>query len=349
MRYLLAQNRTGSAMSPTIYDIARLANVSKSTVSRVLNKQTNISPEALERVLKAIEELNYQPNKLARALTSSGFDAIMVISTRSTKTTAGNPFFSEVLHAITARAELEGFDVILQTSKNSKEDLQKCVSKIKQKMIKGIIMLSSPTDESFFEELDQYAIPVVVIGKVDGEFKHVCSVDTDNYHDSIALTQTLLNKGHRKIACLHAPLDYHVSVDRLAGFKDCLHQQNINLPDEWIVDGGYTNETALVAAQNLLSGEVIPEAIFATDSLKLMSIYRIAQEKGIKIPEQLSVVGYSNDMLSFLLSPPPGGIEVPTLELGTAGSALLFDKITGKVAPGRTIIPTVITLTDSVM
>lgn len=79
-------------MSPTIYDIARVAGVSKSTVSRVLNKQTNISPEAREKVLKAIEELNYQPNKVARALTSSGFDAIMVISTRSTKTTAGNPF-----------------------------------------------------------------------------------------------------------------------------------------------------------------------------------------------------------------------------------------------------------------
>lgn len=335
-------------MSPTIYDIARLANVSKSTVSRVLNKQTNISPEAQERVLQAIEELNYQPNKLARGLTSSGFDAIMVISTRSTKTTAGNPFFSEVLHTITARAELEGFDVILQTSKNSREDLQKCVSKIKQKMIKGIIMLSSPTDESFFEALDQYAIPVVVIGKVDGEFRHVFSVDTDNYRDSIALTEILLNKGHRKIACLHAPLDYHVSVDRLAGFKDCLHKHNIALPEEWIVDGGYTSESALEAANSLLSGKNIPQAIFATDSLKLMSLYRIAHEKGITIPRQLSVVGYSNDMLSFLLSPPPGGIEVPTLELGAAGSALLFDRIAGKTAPTRTLIPTAMVLTNSI-
>ncbi|MEL4013575.1 LacI family DNA-binding transcriptional regulator [Dryocola clanedunensis] len=334
-------------MSPTIYDIARVAKVSKSTVSRVLNKQTNISPEARDRVLQAIEELNYQPNKLARALTSSGFDAVMVISTRSTKTTAGNPFFSEVLHAITARAEDEGFDVILQTSKNSEEDLQKCISKIKQKMIKGIIMLSSPRDESFFEELDRYAIPVVVIGKVEGDFSHVFSVDTDNYRDSVALTQALLDKGHRKIACLHAPLDYHVSVDRLAGFKDCLQAQGINLPEEWIVDGGYTNETALEAAKKLLGGSELPEAIFATDSLKLMSLYRIAHENGIAIPQQLSVVGYSNDMLSFLLAPPPGGIEVPTQELGAAGSALLFDKIAGKNSPSRMIIPTTLTLTGS--
>ncbi|WP_159566862.1 LacI family DNA-binding transcriptional regulator [Budvicia diplopodorum] len=335
-------------MSPTIYDIARVSGVSKSTVSRVLNNQTNISPQARERVLKAIAELDYQPNKLARALTSSGFDAIMVISTRSTKTTAGNPFFSEVLHTITARAEMEGFDVILQTSKNSQEDLQKCINKIKQKMIKGIIMLSSPTDESFFEALDNYAIPVVVIGKVDGDFRHVCSVDTDNYQDSIALTETLLNKGHRRIACLHAPLDYHVSVDRLAGFKDCLESHGIAIPDQYIVDGGYTHESALKAAEKLLSSKNLPEAIFATDSLKLMSLYRIAHEKGIAIPQQLSVVGYSNEMLSFLLSPSPGGIEVPTQELGSVGSALLFDKIAGKPAPARIIVPTTLALTDSV-
>lgn len=113
-------------MSPTIYDIARVASVSKSTVSRVLNKQTNISPEARENVLCAIDELQYQPNKLARALTSSAFDAIMVISTRSAKTTAENPFFPEGLHAITAKAAEEGFDVILQTSRSTEDERRFC-------------------------------------------------------------------------------------------------------------------------------------------------------------------------------------------------------------------------------
>ncbi len=258
-------------MSPTIYDIARVAKVSKSTVSRVLNNQTNISDAARERVLKAIDELQYQPNKLARALTSSGFDAIMVISTRSTKTTAGNPFFSEVLHAIMARAEETGFDVILQTSRNSEDDLQKCLTRIRQKMIKGIIMLSSPADESFFARLDECAIPVVVIGNVAGHYQHICSVDTDNYHDSIALTDTLIARGRQRIACLHAPLDYHVSIDRLAGFRASLakHQR----PDDptLVVNGGYTQESALAAARQLLAMPAPPDAVFATDSLKLMS------------------------------------------------------------------------------
>lgn len=116
-------------MAHTIYDIARAAGVSKSTVSRALNNKSNISDEARERVLLAVQQLNYQPSKLARAL-SAGFDAIMVVS-RSTKTTVNNPFFSGIIQAISTKAEEENFDVILQTSKNSEEELKKCITKIK--------------------------------------------------------------------------------------------------------------------------------------------------------------------------------------------------------------------------
>lgn len=334
-------------MTPTIYDIARVAGVSKSTVSRVLNKQTNISPEALEKVQRAIDELHYQPNKLARALTSSGFDAIMVISTRSTKTTAGNPFFSEVLHAITAKAEEEGFDVILQTSRSTEDDLQKCESKIKQKMIKGIIMLSSPADETFFERLDKYDIPVVVIGKVEGQYTHVYSVDTDNYRDSIALTDALIDSGHQNIACLHAPLEYHVSVDRVNGYKRSLATHQLAENKRWIIDGGYTHESALAAARALLNQHPLPDAVFATDSIKILSLYRAASERKIAIPQQLAVVGYSNEMLSFILTPPPGGIDVPTRELGEQSCDLLFKHIAGKTDARSITVETRISLTAS--
>ncbi|EGT3571574.1 LacI family transcriptional regulator [Citrobacter amalonaticus] len=334
-------------MSPTIYDIARVAGVSKSTVSRVLNKQTNISPEALEKVQRAIDELQYQPNKLARALTTSGFDAIMVISTRSTKTTAGNPFFSEVLHAITAKAEEEGFDVILQTSRSTEDDLQKCESKIKQKMIKGIIMLSSPADEAFFARLDKYDIPVVVIGKVEGQYTHVYSVDTDNYRDSIALTDALIKSGHQNIACLHAPLDYHVSVDRVNGYKHSLAMHQLVENKNWIIDGGYTHESALDAARELLNQHPLPDAVFATDSIKILSLYRAASEKNIAIPQQLAIVGYSNEMLSFILTPPPGGIDVPTRELGERSCDLLFKHIAGKTDAKSITVETRISLTAS--
>ena len=257
-------------MSTTIYDIARVAKVSKSTVSRVLNKQTNISDDARERVLKAIEELNYQPNKLARALTTH-----------------------------------------------------------------------------FFNELDKYNIPVVVIGGLKGQYKNILSVDTDNFHDSVSLTQTLIDRGFQRIACLHAPLDYHVSRDRLEGFKSALVDNGLTSEPTLIVDGGYTQNSALHAAEKLLTCSPLPEAIFATDSLKLMSLYRVAARLNIAIPQQIAVIGYSDAILSFMLTPPPSGIEVPIQALGDTSSALLFDRIANKQTPQIVVLPTESVITGS--
>lgn len=334
-------------MGHTIYDIARVANVSKSTVSRVLNNQTNISTEARDRVLKAIEELNYQPNKIARAL-SIGFDAIMVLS-RSTKTTANNPFFSEIIHKISTKAEEENFDVILQTAKNSKDELEKCIVKIKEKIIKGIIMLSSPANEDLFQQLDIFNIPIIVIGKVEGNFKNIYSVDTNNYQDSYELTQYLIEQGHRKIACLHSPLDYHVSIDRVEGYKDCLKDYGLPLEKEWIINSGYTVETAYESAKKILLSQNRPSAVFATDDLKVMSIYKTAAEFEITIPDNLSVVGYSNSNISPFLSPSLTSIEIPVEKLGDIGTELLFCKIKdNKKIKSKTIVPTLKMIQQSV-
>jgi DNA-binding LacI/PurR family transcriptional regulator len=331
----------------TIYDIARVANVSKSTVSRVLNNQSNISNDARERVLNAIEQLNYQPSKLARGL-SSGFDAILVVS-RSTKTTAHNPFFSEIMHTISAKAEEENFDVIIQTSNNSDDELKKCISKIKEKMIKGILMLSSPTNEDFYKHLDAYNIPIVVIGKVVGQYKNVFSIDTNNYEDSYNLTQYLIEQGHTEIACIHSSLEYHVSKDRLEGYISCLKDHNLPVRREWIFDGGYTVESAYEAVKQFYQLSHRPSGVFATDDLKVMSLYKIAHEEGITIPDDLSIVGYSNNYFSPFLSPSPTSIEIPVTELGNAGTQLLFSKIKSdpEVKIG-TIIPTKISIHGSV-
>ncbi|RBP86307.1 LacI family transcriptional regulator [Cytobacillus firmus] len=326
-------------MGHTIYDIARMANVSKSTVSRVLNNQSNISAEARERVLKAIEELNYQPSKLARAL-SSGFDAIMVVS-RSAKTTANNPFFSEILHTISKNAEAHNFDVILQTSQNGKDELEKCIKKIKEKMIKGIIMLSSPANEDFFRQLDIFNLPIVVIGKVEGKYKNIFSVDTNNYQDSYDLTKYLIELGHRNIACLHSPLDYHVSIDRLQGYKDCMAQYGVTVQKKWVIDSGYTVESAYESAKGLLKTKHLPTAVLATDDLKVMSIYKAAAECMVSIPNDLSIAGYSNTSFTPFLSPSLTSIEIPVKKLGDAGTRLLFAKIKeNKILASRTIIPT---------
>ncbi|MES9684442.1 LacI family transcriptional regulator [Bacillus sp. AFS001701] len=327
-------------MGPTIYDIARVANVSKSTVSRVLNNKDNISEESRNRVMKAIEELNYQPNKLARALTSSGFDAILVMS-RSTKTTAGNTFFSEIIHSISTRSEVENFDVIIQTSKNSKDELEKCIEKIRGRMIKGILMLSSPANEDFFKELDKYEIPVVVIGRVEGNYQHIYSVDTDNFNDSYQLVQHLINQGHTDIACLHSSLDYHVSIDRLEGYKKCLLDNGIPLRSDRIIDSGYTMEKAYETSESLLKSKDLPTAIFAIDDLKVIGLYNTTSKLGISIPKDISIIGYNNGIFSPLFSPPLTGIEIPVMKLGEIATDLLFKHVKNKTEKtNHIIVPT---------
>ncbi|MEY8731520.1 LacI family DNA-binding transcriptional regulator [Peribacillus frigoritolerans] len=338
----ITSRRERTLLGHTIYDIARVAMVSKSTVSRVLNNQSNISVESRERVLKAIEQLNYQPSKLARGL-SSGFDAIMVLS-RSAKTTENNPFFSEIIHAISTNAEDENFDVILQTAKNSQDELQKCIRKIKEKLIKGIIMLSSPADENFFQQIDPFNIPIVVIGKVEGHYKNVFSVDTNNYKDSYDLTQYLIDKGHRDIACLHSPLDYHVSIDRLEGYKSCMKYNGLPLKNEWIINSGYTIDAAHQSAKQLLRNNR-PTAVFASDDLKVMSIYKMAAENGISIPGDLSIVGYSNSNLHPFLSPSLTCKEIPVKKLGDIAVQVLFTKIKGN----QDQIPHTIILTENII
>jgi len=334
-------------LNHTIYDIARVANVSKSTVSRVLNNQTNISKDAKDRVLKAIAELNYQPSKIARAL-STGFDAVLVVS-RSTKTTANNPFFSEIIHIIAAIAEEEDFDVIMQTSRNSKEELDKCITKINEKLIKGIIMLSSAANEDFYYQLDRYNIPIIVIGKVDGNFNNIFSVDTNNYQDSYNLTKHLIEHGHREIACLHPPLDYHVSVDRLEGYKKCLTDHGLPIREEWVIESGYTIETAYESAKRLLLAQDRPTAIFATDDLKVMSIYKAVSEFGMTIPSDVSVVGYSNSNIVPHLTPSLTRIEIPVEKLGDISTKLLFSKIKdNKNIVRQIVIPTEMKIQDSV-
>lgn len=314
----------------TIYDIARVANVSKSTVSRVLNNQSNISEESRQRVMEAITALDYQPSKLARALTSSGFDAILVLFSRPSKTIVGNPYFSEMLNIITERAENENFDVIIQTAKNVDEYERKCVEKIENKMVKGLIMLSSPTDEKILKTLDKYQIPIVVIGNITGHYRHVYSVDTDNKMDSFALCQSLITHGHRHIACLHAPLNYHVSLDRVGGYKKAMMAAGLTLDKRLVIDCGFTIEEAYSATKDIMASPIKPTAIFATDAIKAMGIYRAIKEMDLRIPEDVSVIGYNDEHIEPLLHPLMNGITIPIRSLGEVGAKIMFDHIFGR-------------------
>ncbi len=335
-------------MSSNIKDVARLANVSITTVSRVINKSEHIKPETRHRVLDAIEKLNFRPNKLAQSL-GSGFQAIGVVATRTSYQAFGNPYFSIVLQAIGETAEKKNYEIILCSSSDENIEIDRCVSMINSKVVQGLLLLGSRINDRLVEELNRTGFPFVLVGRVIDEelSKNIYSVDTDSFKDCAEAVEYLISLGHRRIGCIHAPLKYVVSKDRLDGYIEAHKKAMIPVDYSLVADGGYSSDHAYEAALKLLRNPHPPTAIFATDDIKAMGAYKAMTELGIRIPDDISLIGHNNYEISQVITPSLTTIDVPIYDLGTASARILFSLIEGGMPEKRSILETKFIRRDS--
>jgi len=329
-------------VSSNIKDVARLANVSITTVSRVINNGEHIKSETRERVLNAIKKLNFKPNRLAQSLGSGCFQAIGVVATRTSYQAFGNPYFSIVLQAIGETAENKNYEIILCSSSDENKEVEKCMSMIESKVVQGLLLLGSRINDRLVEELKRIGFPFVLVGRVIDEelAKSIYSVDTDNFEDCREAVEYLIQLGHRRIGCIHAPLKYVVSKDRLGGYIEAHKKALIPVDYSLIADGGYSSGNAYEAAMKLLKNPNPPTAIFATDDIKAVGAYKAMVELGIKIPDQVSLIGHNNYEISQFITPSLTTIDVPIYALGTSSTRLLFDLIEGNMPDKRIILET---------
>lgn len=337
-------------MKPTIQLVAKKAGVSMSTVSRVLNNHPAVLPETRTKVLSVMKELDYVPNQLARGLSSNGFNNILIIFTRSSTQASDNPYFGNIISSIGMVAEQNDFDLILHSNDNEDNEIDKAISMINSKLIKGIVLLSSRINSKFLEILASTEIPIVVIGKYNPsvQSKYILSVDTDNYSDCRDIGNYLVQMGHSRIGCIHAPLTHYVAVDRVQGLKDALTSHQIDVMEDCYLDGGDTVETAYMAALNLLCSNRRLTAIFATDDIKALGVYKAARSMNLRIPEDISVVGHNDFDFSSLLTPPLTTIRVPIHELGMISASKLFSMIRLGREETSQMLPTKLQLRNSI-
>lgn len=326
-------------MKVDIYAVANYCKVSKATVSRVVNNIPTVSEKTRKKVLQAIEILGYQPSKLARGLSSSGYDAILIISAHPTKGVIENPYFSQATHIIGSIAETHDFDIILQSTPDTEKEISKTLSLINDKLIKGIILLSSRVDAALLHALSKEAIPVVLIGKLPEDFKasNIVSVDTDDFKDSIEVGDYLINMGHRNVGCIYSPKVHNVPLERVNGFIQAFKNKDIPINNDYFVEGGYTLESAYDAATALLKNKEIT-AIFTTDDLKALSVYKAAKDMGLSIPDDISIVGHNDYYFSNLLTPSLTTVKVPIDKLGEVSSNILFSMIKGNIETSNNIL-----------
>jgi LacI family transcriptional regulator len=315
---------------PTQADVANLAGVSQTTVSQVLNDADIAIPEETrQRILDAMNELGYVPNRMARSLRSGETCTIGMIVPDS-----ANPFFAEVARGVEDASFEQGYSVILCNSDGNLDKELLYSDVLTEMQIDGILFIAAGLSKEHIQTLQERRIPLVV---VDREIPDIAldSVLADNTKGGWLATRHLIELGHHRIGCIQGPSDLSPSADRIIGYRRALEEAGIPVDEEIIVRGGFQYEGGHQATRRLLAGEKPPTAIFACNDLMAVGAISAAVEMGYQIPDDLSVVGYDDLPLARFANPPLTTVVQPKHEIGTIAATMLLERIRDMDAPSH--------------
>ncbi|GGE80562.1 LacI family DNA-binding transcriptional regulator [Priestia taiwanensis] len=328
-------------MAVTIKDVAKIANVAPSTVSRVIANSPSISEKTKKRIRKVMDELGYHPNFNARSLANQSTQAIGLVMPSSANKTFLNPFFPEVIRGISTFAHVKDYSLYMTTGETEEEIFRDVVKMVQGKRVDGIVVLYSRQDDSIIQYLLQNNFPFVLIGKPSNEMENITYIDNDNYKATREVTDYLLSLGHTRIAFVGGSKDLLVTKDRLAGFTDALKLNDLTIEEAYIKHMEFVQEGGKQAVEELLACETLPSAIVVTDDVMALGVLSALREENLKVPEDISVVSFNNSILSEIASPPLTTIDVHIYQLGYEAAKCVIDRIeVPDTAPKSVIVPT---------
>jgi DNA-binding LacI/PurR family transcriptional regulator len=302
-----------------------MAEVSPTTVSNVLNSRTDaMSPPTLQRVQAAIRRLKYRPSNAARGLVTHRSATIgLIIAEIET------PLFLQALHHIEPIARASGYNVLLCIARNLADERQ-ALDLLLEKQVDGIIFLSTSQylDDRHLLELKNTGLPVVLVNRATGH----AFFDQINWDNSNGLSQAvehLIKLGHRDIALLRGPEKRHSSVERLNGYRLALECQGIPFREEYVQPGDFTAppEQWRQSTLNLLALAPRPTAIIASDDIVAAIVISTLQRAGLRIPHDISVIGFDDQSICTFLNPALSTIQLPIIEAGKLAGKVLLQRI----------------------
>nr|WP_201468633.1 LacI family DNA-binding transcriptional regulator [Microbacterium hydrocarbonoxydans] len=318
----------------TIEEVASAAGVSRSTVSRVVNGSTAVSPEALVAVQRAIEDLSYVPNRAARSLASKQTHAIALIVPEDTTRFFGDPFFAEIVAGITGA--LRRSDYLLNLLIASDDPGDKMTSFVRNGGVDGALIVSHHTSDAFIDRVAD-AVPVVWGGRPtrfrDGDYV----VDVDNVAGARTATTHLIERGRRRIATIGGPVTMVSSVDRVQGFRSALADAGLTPFAEEA--GDYSEESGADAARRILATGR-PDAIFVASDLMARGALTALRSAGIRVPEDIAIVGFDDSSVAVSTDPQLTTMRQPMYAQGEAMAGVLLSRLAGRDPAHQTILPT---------
>ena len=319
----------------TIEEVAAAAGVSRSTVSRVVNGSTAVSPSALEAVRKAIAELRYVPNRAARSLASRQTLAIALVVPEDTTRFFGDPFFAAIVSGINAR--ISASDYVLNLFIASDDPGEKMTSYLGGGNVDGAIIVSHHTSDTFVDRIAA-AVPVVYGGRPVRHRPDDYYVDVDNVRGGRKATEYLISRGHRRIATVSGPRTMPAGTDRLRGWRDALAAAG--MPPGPVEEGNFTADGGAAAMRRILEQGAPPDAVFVASDLMARGALAALATAGLSVPDDVAIIGFDDSPVATSVTPALTTIRQPSRAQGEMMAAVLIDVLAGRRPPHETIMET---------
>jgi LacI family transcriptional regulator len=327
----------------TIEEVAAAAGVSRSTVSRVVNGSTAVSPSALESVKRAIAELNYVPNRAARSLASRQTHAIALVVPEDTTRFFGDPFFAAIVSGINARVSRS--DYVLNLFIASDDPGDKTTSYVRSGSVDGAIIVSHHTSDLYIDRIAA-AVPVVYGGRPVRERERDYYVDVDNVAGGREATEFLISRGHRRISTITGPLTMPAGVDRLKGYRDAMTAAG--LEEGAVEDGNFTADGGAAAMRRILERGEDLDALFIASDLMARGALAVLARAGIRVPDDVAIIGFDDSPVATTVTPQLTTMRQPSFAQGERMAEVLMDLLAGRNPQHVTVLETELVVRDSV-
>lgn len=311
--------RQSGGMMTSIREVAKLAGVSPSTVSRVMNGTARVDDEKRQKVEQAILETGFKPNEIARSLYKRSSKIIGILVPDII-----NPFFHELAGAVEEECDRSGYRLTLCNSNNDLEKEKRNLDLLERMNADGVILMTNR--EEIYKEISSYRIPVVMIDRrIEGN-KGIACIQSNHYQGGRMSMEHLLNCGCKRIVQMSGPLQLSSARQRHQGYLDVCRERGIR--PSWI-EGSYSYESGAWMASRLLEQYPDTDGVIAANDMVAIAVYKEFHKKGIRVPEDIQIIGFDNISLSSLVTPEITTIAQPIAQMGQTAVRMLTEYVAG--------------------
>ncbi|WP_386686582.1 HTH-type transcriptional repressor PurR [Lonepinella sp. MS14437] len=316
----------------TIKDVAKIAGVSTTTVSHVINKTRHVAEDTKQAVLNAIRTLSYSPSDVARSLKINTTKSIGMIVT-----TSESPYFAEIIHAVENHCYRQGYSLFLCNTQNDTKKIKNHLEMLAKKRVDGVLIMCAEYHQESIDLFNNFQDLPLVVMEWGIQHSNNDMILDNSFNGGYLATQHLIENGHQKIGIISGELNKTTAQTRFQGFEKAMSDAGLTLNPNWIQEGSFEPEDGYECMNKILEQQELPTAVFCCNDVMALGAISAITEKGLRVPDDISIIGYDNIHSSRFYAPPLTTIHQSKARLGERALQLLLERIHHKNTERETI------------